>query len=152
MAVARPRQVSAYTSRAISTASTAGTAIATATREISDAGVCSTRPLTSSCSAVGGRSVGGVRGSWGRSTSGERITSVSVPPGPAGETRWFGSPRGGEYRGTHGKETEMLVWLLVLLLVILAIGGGIALSKFLFLILVLALVVALVGAFGRSAT
>ena len=35
----------------------------------------------------------------------------------------------------------MLIWLLVLLLVILAVGGGIALSKFLFLILVVALVV-----------
>ena len=40
----------------------------------------------------------------------------------------------------------MLIWLLVLLLVILAVGGGIALSKFLFLILVVALVLALCSA------
>ena len=37
------------------------------------------------------------------------------------------------------------VWL-----VILAIGGGVALSKFLFLILVVALILALVGLFNRS--
>jgi hypothetical protein len=39
-----------------------------------------------------------------------------------------------------------LIWVLVLLLVILAIGGGIAISKFLFILLVLAVIVALVGA------
>ena len=39
----------------------------------------------------------------------------------------------------------MIVWLLVLLLVILAIGGGVALSKFLFLILVVALILALLA-------
>jgi len=44
-----------------------------------------------------------------------------------------------------------MIWLLVLLLAILAIGGGVALSKFLFLLLVVALVLALVGAFSRSA-
>ena len=44
----------------------------------------------------------------------------------------------------------MLIWLLVLLLVILAIGGGVAVSKFLFLILVVALILALVGVFNRS--
>ena len=44
----------------------------------------------------------------------------------------------------------MLIWLLVLLLVILAIGGGVALSKFLFLILVVAPILALVGLFNRS--
>jgi len=37
-----------------------------------------------------------------------------------------------------------------LLLVILAIGGGVALSKFLFLILVVALILALFGVFNRS--
>lgn len=41
-----------------------------------------------------------------------------------------------------------MIWLLVLLLVVLAIGGGVALSKFLFLILVAALIFALFGAFG----
>jgi hypothetical protein len=45
---------------------------------------------------------------------------------------------------------RMLIWLLVLLLVILAIGGGVALSKFLFLILVIALILALFGIFNRS--
>ena len=44
----------------------------------------------------------------------------------------------------------MIVWLLVLLLVILAIGGVVALSKFLFLILVVALILALFGVFNRS--
>jgi hypothetical protein len=44
-----------------------------------------------------------------------------------------------------------MIWLLVLLLAVLAIGGGIALSKFLFFVLILALVLALFGAFnGRS--
>lgn len=43
-----------------------------------------------------------------------------------------------------------MIWLLVLILAILAIGGGIALSKFLFLLLLVALVVALFGAFGRT--
>jgi hypothetical protein len=47
---------------------------------------------------------------------------------------------------------EIVIWLLVIILAILAIGGGIALSKFLFLLLIAALVVALVGAFsGRTA-
>jgi hypothetical protein len=45
----------------------------------------------------------------------------------------------------------VLLWLLVIILAVLAIGGGIALSKFLFLLLIAALVVALVGAFnGRT--
>jgi hypothetical protein len=44
-----------------------------------------------------------------------------------------------------------VIWLLVIILAVLAIGGGIALSKFLFLLLVAALIVALFGAFsGRS--
>jgi hypothetical protein len=51
-------------------------------------------------------------------------------------------------QGTGG---ETMIWLLVLILAILAIGGGIALSKFLFLLLVVALVLALVSAFNRSA-
>jgi hypothetical protein len=42
----------------------------------------------------------------------------------------------------------MLLWILVLALVVLAIGGGVALSKFLFLLLIAALIVALFGAFG----
>jgi hypothetical protein len=42
----------------------------------------------------------------------------------------------------------MLLWLLVVILAVLAIGGGVALSKFLFLLLIAALVLALVGAFG----
>jgi hypothetical protein len=41
-----------------------------------------------------------------------------------------------------------MLWLLVIILAVLAIGGGVALSKFLFLLLIAALVVALVGAFG----
>jgi hypothetical protein len=41
-----------------------------------------------------------------------------------------------------------MLWLLVIILAVLAIGGGLALSKFLFLLLIAALVVALVGAFG----
>jgi hypothetical protein len=41
-----------------------------------------------------------------------------------------------------------MLWLLVIILAVLAIGGGIALSKFLFLLLIAALVVALFGAFG----
>ena len=43
-----------------------------------------------------------------------------------------------------------MVWLLVLILALLAIGGGIALSKFLFLLLIVALVLALVGTFNRT--
>lgn len=43
-----------------------------------------------------------------------------------------------------------MLWLLVLILAILAIGGGVALSKFLFLLLIVALVVALFGAFSRT--
>jgi len=39
-----------------------------------------------------------------------------------------------------------LIWVLVLLLAIVAIGGGIAISKFLFILLVLAVIVALLGA------
>ncbi len=39
-----------------------------------------------------------------------------------------------------------MIWILVLLLAILAIGGGIAISKFLFILLVLAVIVALLGA------
>ena len=42
----------------------------------------------------------------------------------------------------------MFLWLLVIILAVLAIGGGVALSKFLFLLLIAALVVALFGAFG----
>jgi uncharacterized membrane protein len=64
--------------------------------------------------------------------------------------RRIGPDATGEYRLTTERRSRMLIWLLVLLLVILAIGGGVALSKFLFLILVVALVVALVGAFGRG--
>ena len=41
-----------------------------------------------------------------------------------------------------------MLWLLVIILAVLAIGGGVALSKFLFLLLIAALVVALFGAFG----
>jgi hypothetical protein len=41
-----------------------------------------------------------------------------------------------------------MLWLLVIILAVLAIGGGIALSKFLFLLLIAALIVALFGAFG----
>jgi hypothetical protein len=45
-----------------------------------------------------------------------------------------------------------MLWLLVIILAVLAIGGGVALSKFLFLLLIAALVVALVGVFnGRTA-
>jgi hypothetical protein len=43
-----------------------------------------------------------------------------------------------------------MIWLLVLILAFLAIGGGVALSKFLFLLLVVALVLTLVGAFNRT--
>jgi hypothetical protein len=53
-------------------------------------------------------------------------------------------------RVTEGYSTggiEML-WLVVIILAVLAIGGGVALSKFLFLLLIAALVLALVGAFG----
>jgi hypothetical protein len=39
-----------------------------------------------------------------------------------------------------------LIWILVLILAILAIGGGIAISKFLFILLVLAVIVAVLGA------
>jgi hypothetical protein len=42
-----------------------------------------------------------------------------------------------------------MIWFLVLVLAILAIGGGIALSKFLFFVLILALILAAFGA--RSA-
>ena len=41
-----------------------------------------------------------------------------------------------------------MLWLVVIILAVLAIGGGVALSKFLFLLLIAALVLALVGAFG----
>lgn len=44
----------------------------------------------------------------------------------------------------HGRFT--LIWILVLLLAILAIGGGLAISKFLFILLVLALIVGLFAA------
>ena len=44
-----------------------------------------------------------------------------------------------------------MLWLLVIILAVLAIGGGVALSKFLFLLLIAALIVALFGVFsGRS--
>jgi hypothetical protein len=46
------------------------------------------------------------------------------------------------------KEEVRVLWIIVLILAILAIGGGLALSKFLFLLLLVALVVALVGALG----
>jgi hypothetical protein len=39
-----------------------------------------------------------------------------------------------------------LIWILVLLLAILAIGGGLAISKFLFILLIVAVIVALLGA------
>ncbi len=41
-----------------------------------------------------------------------------------------------------------MLWIIVLIVAILAIGGGVALSKFLFLLLVVALIVALVAALG----
>ena len=45
-----------------------------------------------------------------------------------------------------------MLWRPVIILAVLAIGGGVALSKFLFLLLIAALVVALVGVFsGRTA-
>ena len=45
-----------------------------------------------------------------------------------------------------------MLWLLVIILAVLAIGGGVALSKFLFLLLIAALIVALFGMFsGRTA-
>ena len=44
------------------------------------------------------------------------------------------------------QEVHQLIWLLVLLLLVVAIGGGIAISKFLFILLVLAVIVALLGA------
>jgi hypothetical protein len=40
----------------------------------------------------------------------------------------------------------MMIWVLVFLLAILAIGGGIAVSKFLFVLLIVAVIVALLGA------
>lgn len=44
-----------------------------------------------------------------------------------------------------------MIWLLVFVLLLLAIGGGIAVSKFLFFVLIAAIVLALLGAFnGRS--
>jgi hypothetical protein len=45
-----------------------------------------------------------------------------------------------------------MIWLIVLILALLAIGGGIAVSKFLFFLLLVALVVALVGALGGRTT
>ena len=45
-----------------------------------------------------------------------------------------------------------MIWLLVLILAVLAIGGGVALSKFLFLLLIAALVVALFGFIGGRST
>lgn len=45
-----------------------------------------------------------------------------------------------------------MIWLVVLFLLILAIGGGVAVSKFLFALLVLALLLAVLGVFGRSTT
>jgi hypothetical protein len=45
-----------------------------------------------------------------------------------------------------------MIWLLVVILAILAVGGGVALSKFLFLLLVAALILALFGAFGGRTT
>ena len=39
-----------------------------------------------------------------------------------------------------------MIWILVLLLAILAIGGGLAISKFLFILLVVAVIVAVIGA------
>lgn len=41
-----------------------------------------------------------------------------------------------------------MIWLIVLILAVLAIGGGVALSKFLFLLLIAALLVAIFGAYG----
>jgi hypothetical protein len=45
-----------------------------------------------------------------------------------------------------------VIWLLVLILAVLAIGGGVALSKFLFLLLIAALAVALFGFIGGRST
>ena len=45
-----------------------------------------------------------------------------------------------------------MIWLVVLFLLILAIGGGVAVSKFLFALLILALLLAVLGVFGRSTT
>ena len=39
-----------------------------------------------------------------------------------------------------------MIWFLVLLIAILAIGGGLAISKFLFILLVVAVIVAVIGA------
>jgi hypothetical protein len=39
-----------------------------------------------------------------------------------------------------------MIWILVLLLAILAIGGGLAISKFLFILLLLAVILALLSA------
>ena len=51
-------------------------------------------------------------------------------------------------RRFRSDERNGVIWLLVLILAIVAIGGGIALSKFLFLVLVAAVLLAVVG--GRS--
>jgi hypothetical protein len=78
-----------------------------------------------------------------------RFLGASVQ-GPFGDAR-RGESAGRSRRIGQDDDTEVLmIWLLVLILAILAIGGGVALSKFLFLLLVVALVVALVGAFNRT--
>ncbi len=43
-----------------------------------------------------------------------------------------------------------MIWVLVVLLAIVAIGGGIAISKFLFVLLLLAIIVGLFGARARG--
>jgi hypothetical protein len=55
----------------------------------------------------------------------------------------------GKSRASIGGES--VIWLLVIILAVLAIGGGVALTKFLFLLLIAALVLAVVGAFSRTA-
>lgn len=45
-----------------------------------------------------------------------------------------------------------MLWLFVLILALLAVGGGIAVSKFLFFLLLVALVVAIVGALNGRTT
>jgi hypothetical protein len=55
-------------------------------------------------------------------------------------------------RAPIGKESLMLLWLLVFALIIFAIAGGVAVSNFLWLVLIVALVVAVVALLsGRSA-
>ena len=70
------------------------------------------------------------------------------PPARSARRDWPSAHAG--IQGPHGKGDTDAALVARSGLVVLAIGGGVALSKFLFLVLVIALILALFGVFNRS--